>query len=438
MDKSPYKEISQLPAAHILCHKNKKTRIYGYWQINDLSDWTDTKEDLARHYRDLILDSVSRRLRVSKMPAFTLSGGMDSSSVMGAAVNIAGKKQHAFSTVYKDKTYDESEEIISMLDSCVDRWHKVYIDVPDVVNLIQKMISVHDEPVATATWLSHYLLCEETKKQGFVSLFGGLGGDELNAGEYEHFLFFFADLRVSGNEERLRHEIEMWSRYHDHPLYRKNTDIVDKSLNKIVDLNKHGKCLPDRDRINCYSRAINTDYFDLRVYEPVMDHPFSSYLKNRTYQDMTRETIPCCLRAEDRQTIAFDLDNFLPFLDFRLVEFMFRVPGTLKYVGGVTKYLLREAMKDILPEDTRFRVKKTGWNAPAHKWFSGKGQDALRDIIRSSSFRNRGIYNHTEVERLLDEHEEIVSTGAMRENHMMFFWQLVNLELWFQSLKDGC
>jgi len=90
-----------------------------------------------------------------------------------------------------------------------------------------------------------------------------------------------------------------------------------------------------------------------------------------------------------------------------------------------------------LPEETRLRVKKTGWNAPAHRWFSGEGQDVLKDMIRSSSFRNRGIYNIKEVERLLEEHEEIVSTGAMMENHMMFFWQLVNLELWFQSLKDG-
>jgi len=437
IEKSPYKNISQLPAAHILCHKNGKTRVYRYWQLNELSDWAGSKEDLAHQYCDLLLDSVTRRLRVSKIPAFTLSGGMDSSSVMAAAVKIAGKKQHAFSTVYKDKTYDESEEIVSMLDSCVDQWHKICIDVPDVVNLIQKMISVHDEPVATATWLSHYLLCEETKKHGFGSLFGGLGGDELNAGEYEHFLFFFADLHVSGNEERLKHEIEMWSQYHDHPLYRKNAEIVYKSFNKIVDLNKRGKCLPDRDRINSYSRAINTDYFDTSVYDPVMDHPFSSYLKNRTFQDMTRETIPCCLRAEDRQTIAFGLDNFLPFLDYRLVEFMFRVPGTLKYDAGVTKYLLREAMGGILPEETRLRVKKTGWNAPAHRWFSGEGQDVLKDMIRSSSFRNRGIYNIKEVERLLEEHEEIVSTGAMMENHMMFFWQLVNLELWFQSLKDG-
>jgi asparagine synthase (glutamine-hydrolysing) len=68
-------------------------------------------------------------------------------------------------------------------------------------------------------------------------------------------------------------------------------------------------------------------------------------------------------------------------------------------------------------------------------WFSGEGRTALLDLIRSRSFRERGIYDLREVERLAAEHEEIVRTGALVENHMMFFWQLVNLELWLRSLE---
>ena len=66
------------------------------------------------------------------------------------------------------------------------------------------MIEAHDEPVATATWLSHYVLCGEVAADGFGTLFGGLGGDELNAGEYEYFFFRFADLRAAGRDERAR------------------------------------------------------------------------------------------------------------------------------------------------------------------------------------------------------------------------------------------
>lgn len=205
------------------------------------------------------------------------------------------------------------------------------------------------------------------------------------------------------------------------------------TLHRVVDLSHPGRCLPDHVRLDRYLSALNRDYYDLFGFEPIMDHPFKSYLKNRSYQDLFRETIPCSIRAEDRQTVAFGLENVLPFLDHRLVEFMFRIPGTMKIRDGVTKHLLRLAMSAILPEETRTRIKKTGWNAPAHVWFSGPGRDSLMDLVHSQSFRERGIYDLTEVERIIAEHQEIVSAGRPQENHMMFLWQLVNLELWLQS-----
>jgi asparagine synthase (glutamine-hydrolysing) len=103
----------------------------------------------------------------------------------------------------------------------------------------------------------------------------------------------------------------------------------------------------------------------------------------------------------------------------------------LKDRDGVTKQLLRSAMKGILPESTRTRVKKTGWNAPAHLWFAGKGRQRLQDIVGSRRFRERGIYRVAEVERLLAGHDAVVAGGLPQENHMMFFWQLVNLNAWF-------
>ena len=431
---SPYAAIRQLPAAHWLCVRDSSVTKGTYWSPQDLPDFPEGEEELAGRYRDLLLDAVSVRLKAALRPAFTLSGGMDSSSVLASAVHTTGARQHAFSSVYSDRTYDESDDIRTILARTVDRWHPVPVNDPPIFDLVGRMIATNDEPVATATWLAHYLVCEEAARQGFGGFFGGLGGDELNAGEYEHFFYHFADLRKAGDEARLRHEVERWVHYHDHPIYRKSMAVAEEGLSRLVDLTRPGVCKPDRKRLERYAATLNPDYFDLRAFEPGMDHPFRSYLKNRTYQDMTRETIPCCLRAEDRQTAAFGLDHFLPFFDHRLVEFMFRVPGTLKYRSGVTKYLLRQATRGILPEETRTRVKKTGWNAPAHVWFSGPAAGQVRDMVRSRAFRERGIYDVREVERLLDEHEEIVASGRAADNHMMFLWQLVNLELWLRSL----
>src|SRR5258706_9128024 len=389
---SPYAQVSQLPAAHWLRWRGGRMTTGRYWDLREQSEFTANEEELSAQFRALLLDAVKRRVTtIGGHPAFTLSGGLDSSSVLSCAVEATAEQQQAYSSVYTDKTYDETDEIRSMLANKVASWHPVEVGMPDVLALVSEMVVAHDEPVATATWLSHYVLCGEVARAGFGTLFGGLGGDELNAGENEYFFFHFADLRCAGEEEQLSHEVESWVRHHDHPIYRKSMPVVESAFARMVDLNRPGRCLADAIRMRRYYKAVDPTYFDLNRFEPVLDHPFTSYLKNRTYQDLFRETAPCCLRAEDRQTTAFGLDHFDPFFDHRLVEFMFRVPGDLKIRDGITKRLLRAAMRGILPEETRTRIKKTGWNAPAHVWFSGRGLERLRDLIASRAFRERGV-----------------------------------------------
>lgn len=434
---SPFADVRQLPAAHALRFAAGEAEVRPYWRLEEGPAPDGSPEELAGRYRELLSDAVSLRLKAARRPAFTLSGGMDSSSVMACAARLSGRRQHAFSSVYDDKTYDESEEIRPMLDAHAEAWHSVRVDRPDVAGLVRRMVAVHDEPVATATWLSHFMLCEEAAREGFGALFGGLGGDELNAGEYEYFLFHFADLRAAGRERDLSREAGFWARYHDHPVFKKSPAVMEEGLRRLSDPARPGRCLADRGRLARYRSALRPEYYSLESFEPVMDHPFRTCLQNRAYQDIFRETLPCCLRAEDRQTSAFGLGNFLPFLDHRLVEFMFHVPGDMKIRDGTTKHLLRLAMRGILPEETRTRVKKTGWNAPAHLWFSGKGRDLVLDCLRSAPLRDEKVYKEEEVERLLKEHEDIVVSGRPAENHMMFFWQLVNMALWLEWLKSG-
>lgn len=434
-ERCAFADLRQVPAGQWVKWRDGTVNQGAYWTLEDLPDYSQNEPALAERYAELLLDAVSLRLASVERPAFTLSGGMDSSSVLGCSVRVTGARQHAFSTVYRDATYDESREIRSMLDTTVARWHAVPVEPTDVIGLIRRMIALHDEPVATATWLSHYLLCQRVRDEGFLSLFGGLGGDELNAGEYEYFFYFFADLQAGGFGPALQREVAKWVEYHDHPVFRKSGAVVQDMFARVIDWSRPGRCRPDPHRLRRYEQALARDFFDLGEFHPVMDHRFTSYLKNRTFQDLFRETIPCCLRAVDRQTTPVGLDHCDPFFDHRLVEFMFRIPGTMKIRDGRTKHLLREAMRGILPEETRTRIKKTGWNAPAHLWFSGPGRTALLDLVHSRRFRERGVYNVAEVQRLVDEHDEIVTSGRVQENHMMFLWQLVNLELWLQSLE---
>lgn len=432
---SPYQQICQLPAATQLLFQGKEVRLKRYWNLQEQSDFSGSEEELSEQYKALLLQAVSLRLQVASRPAFTLSGGMDSSSVLACAVHLSGDKLPAFSTVYEDSTYDESEDIQTILDSHVSQWYALEIGNQLDFKVIQEMIRTHDEPIATATWLSHYLLCQEVARQGFDSLWGGLGGDELNAGEYEHFLYYFADLRASGQEELLESEISDWIHHHNHPIFKKSKQEVERGFQACIDFDTAGYCFPEPDRLTRYQSVLNPAYFELVDFKPLTAHPFRSYLKNRTYQDISSETLPCCLRAEERHASAQRISHFLPFLDDRLVEFMFRVPGHLKIKNGVSKYLLRQATRGLLPHETRTRVKKTGWNAPAHLWFSGKGKEQVLDLVHSQAFKKRGIYNQSQVIQLIEEHDEIVQSQQLKENHMMFIWQLVNLELWLLELE---
>lgn len=433
---SPYAAVSQLPAGCLLRVDRRGVRLSRWWRIADAPVLAGGLDELAQRYAELLSQAVGERLAAAERPGFTLSGGMDSSSVLGTAVRLTGQTQRAFTAVYDDRTFDESEEAADMVGPAVSQWHAVRLGQVNLFDLVREMVAAHDEPVATATWLAHWKICQEAAKEGCTHLFGGLGGDELNAGEYEYFFYHFADLRAAGREDLLDREVEGWARHHDHPLWRKNRGVAEDGLSRLVDFSQPGRCLPDRRRIERYRRALRPEYFDLCGFEPFMDAPFASYLLNRTWQDISLEAAPCCLRAEDRQTRAFGLVNVDPFYDHRLVEFMFRAPGTFKIREGVTKVLLREAMRGTLPEATRTRVKKTGWNAPAHIWFTGKQADRLREMIGSPSFKAAEIYDVREVARLLDEHCAIVASGRPVENHMMFFWQLLNLETWLDVVAS--
>jgi asparagine synthase (glutamine-hydrolysing) len=144
-------------------------------------------------------------------------------------------------------------------------------------------------------------------------------------------------------------------------------------------------------------------------------------LKNRIYEDLTRATLPSRLRALDRQSLAFDVEPLSPFLDVRLVEFMFRVPGGLKIRDGVTGALLRRAIGGLLPERARAGLRRVS----APDWCTGAARTFLMDLVESRAFRERGTYDAAEVRRRIDEHDTT------------YLWRLVNLETWLRWCDAG-
>ncbi len=111
------------------------------------------------------------------------------------------------------------------------------------------------------------------------------------------------------------------------------------------------------------------------------------------------------------------------------------MPGSLKIRDGVTKRLLREAMRGSSPTSRASASRRPGWNAPAHLWFTGPALDELRERVTSQAFRDRGIFDVREVEKLIDEHATLVERAHPVDNHMMFLWQIANVDAWLTSLE---
>ena len=140
--------------------------------------------------------------------------------------------------------------------------------------------------------------------------------------------------------------------------------------------------------------------------------------------------IPCWLQYEDRASMAHSVESRSPFLDHRLVEFMFSLPNELKIRSGMTKFVLRASMEGILPEKIRIRKDKKGFPTPSGNWFREEMKDYVENIINSDSFKKRNIFNVQKIKRLFKEHCE------GKKDLKFEIWSWINLELWIRKFFD--
>ncbi|MDC0398362.1 asparagine synthase-related protein [Alphaproteobacteria bacterium] len=434
-NRTPFLDVVQVPPGSIVEFKKGSINNYSFyeWQSDEKRQGLIVTET---DYIELFEDSVARRLKKSSDPIFTLSGGLDSSAVIAMAHKITGIPQPAISSIHEDKSFDEKLEIMDIVNSSIVEWEAVSIDNPNIFDLLEKVTPHHEYPIPTATWLNHFILTEKAKQLGYRSLFTGLGGDELNAGEYDYFFYFFADLKHQKKDALLRQEIEAWIRNHNHPIFQKSENLAMSQISKLTSQSAIGNCNPDIGLLYKYQKILHSDLTDLTDVIPTYNATSDSYLLSHSRNELLQTTMPCCLRASHLNSSAMGISDFHPFLDYRLFELMGGVPSEQKIRNGITKAFARRAYKGLLPEATRTRITKKGWNAPAHQWFANQGRKNLLDLISSRQFIERGIYNQKELHKVVNQHFKILESGKNIENHMMVIWQIVSLEIWLRNLDS--
>ncbi|MDR1165501.1 MAG: asparagine synthase [Deltaproteobacteria bacterium] len=435
--RSFYKGVFQVPAGHFLRFLDGKAELQKWLRLpHDPQAALLSAEEAGTLYLERLRENV--RLRLDSLAesavAFTVSSGLDSSTVASLAGGFLGKPLDAYYMAYrssKGTPYDETEGVLALTRAKGWKLTRLDLEAPDLLKDASALMEITLAPVATVTWLAHFKLAQRIRGDGFDRYFSGLGGDESLAGEFEHFFLFFADLFREGQSELLEKETQAWSRLHDHPVFRKNSAVRDSYFARNINFTQ-GAIKTDLTR---YEQ--NLDYFHpdwARAFRdrpsPPMPTPYRAFLSNRLYQEMSYETSPPTMWSEALSSQAAGIKGLFPMASPWLFSFALSLPGTVKYRDGLTKWPLRLATRGILPETTRLNPVKTGFNAPLDLFLREKKvADEVFDLLLSSELPRLGWITPASLHRVKDEHL------SETRDHMSLVWPLLSAALFLEKLK---
>ncbi len=433
---SPYsifKRVNKLKPGHLLKFHRGSSEVKQYWRLDLSVRNTDINLPGAiERLRELLEDSVKIRL-VSDVPlgAF-LSGGIDSSSVVYFMKDVHGARVKTFSISFDDPSFDESR-YSKMVSAYLNTEHydKRMTD-EDMIEAIHVVFDFLDEPLGDASIIPTYLLSKFARDNVTVALSGD-GGDELFAGYPTYYAHRFAEtysrvipsffhkniikrvadsLPVSFDNFSIDFKLKRFFNFARQPALRRNifwlgsfTDYELKDL-LLFPLNKT-EFYEEQEKIFNNYNMINS------TVEKMLMLDFFFYLQ----EDV--------LVKVDRASMACSLEVRIPFLDPRIVEFLWSLPLNFKLRGLRTKYLLKKAMDGLLPEAVLNRKKK-GFGIPVAKWFAGKMRDMVLDTFGETRIKNDGFFNAEYIKNLLDEHFK------KRIDHRKKLWTLFVFQHWLE------
>jgi asparagine synthase (glutamine-hydrolysing) len=302
--------------------------------------------------------------------AFSLSGGVDSVSLVSLAKRELGVPVHGFTIRNSDPRYEEWE-LVDMVVNELKIEHN-YVDLSTVGFLenLRTMIIHRRNPVLTITYYVQWLLMKKISEMGFKVVIGGTGADELYTGYYDHHLFYIASM----NGQLRENAIKLWSsnlkQFIQNPYLSNPNLFVEK---------------PDfRDHI----------YLDAQLYKTFLigkfEEKFSEKkyhvdsLKNRMLNELFEETIPVIMHEEDLNAMNFSIENRSPYLDRELFENTLKFPTRLMVNNGRAKAILRESVRGIAPDIVIDNARKIGFNAPIASLLDLNSLNTKKEILSDS------------------------------------------------------
>lgn len=432
--KSCYRQIREAPPAAFCRFVAGRTEPAGqrYWDLPDAVERRALSPAQAEgELRERLTEAVRRRL-VSDVPlgAF-LSGGLDSTLVVGLMSRLMpGREVRTFSIGFEgDRRFDETRYARIAAGRFGTR-HTVFRVSPQPFDLLERLVWHYDQPFGDSSALPTYLLCQLTRSHVTVAL-NGDGGDELFAG-YDRF-------RAALLAER----IPLWLRRAGHSLMKRapfpfHVRSFPGRLQKFFAfaqepfarrfLKATGTFASPEDFLLPAAGGAAPPVWE-RHSAPAAPAPNGGGLR-RLLELNFREYLPNDLHVKmDRCSMAHGLETRSPFLDTALIEWAFRLPDDLKLRRGISKWILRRAFPDLLPEAIRRRG-KAGFGVPLGAWFRGRWKTPLQDMLCGPQPRIHRYLRADRVQQLITRHLQGTQDAGQA------LWLLLTLEIWLKQLAE--
>jgi asparagine synthase (glutamine-hydrolysing) len=434
-DKTLFKNIFKVKPGHYLnidLHSFQIQQV-NYWKPNFSVDTTHTESYFINELRYLLEDTIRLQLRSDVPLGCYLSGGMDSSLITLMAAARLPKRLLTFSGAFHEgPAFSEMAYIEEVAKKAGSEAHSVYPTAQDFIDNIANLIYHLDEPVAGPGLFPQYMVSKLAKEQGVKVVLGGQGGDEIFGG-YARYVIAYLEQAIKGAIQRTTDEGEhivslktivpnlsfienylpmikqFWSKGTFEPMDARYFHLIDRMEGNVSMLTND--FLENYDRNEVFNR-----------FKKLFNDPnTSSYFNKITHFDLFG-SLPALLQVEDRMSMAVSIESRVPLLDKRIIELLAQIPPAIKFKGAEMKYLLKKSTNHIMPAKILERRDKMGFPVPFHLWARNEAKEFLQDTLLSQKSRQRGIFETTEIEKMITAEKPF---GRQ-------LWGALSLELWFQ------
>jgi asparagine synthase (glutamine-hydrolysing) len=440
------KNIKALPAGHALTLDVATARlgIRRYWSLNPNHDSGVTDDEKVAALRDRLLDTVRNHLISDVRAGSCLSGGLDSSVVVGLigkiqseqpeAAGAVGESLYTFTSCYEHKEIDEREYALAVANGVKAKAHLVFPSAEDFWSDFERMAWHQDMPFNGLSYYAQWRVMRAAREAGVKVLLDGQGGDEVFGGYAKFRYAYLASLLRSGRIFRFAREVGAMIRQGDsrYALNIKNGyRYLPKGARRLLNLDStlQAAMKADWNRVVADSSSPATRWW--RNAAGARDGDGAGTAMQRIQiDDILVDTLPLLLRMEDRSSMAYGIEARVPLLDHKLVEYGVSLPDRLKVRNGWSKYAVRQAVRGIIPERVRLRSSKLGFAAPDRLWAQRDLRKHISELI-ADDLRCRKYIEAAHLRRWISSPQ---ADTATTESWLGLF-RVLSLEMWMRVFK---